>query len=99
MTHNETVLVRAFAENERADGNQGVEPAAGLVDGFGNEVCRETLFEYFLIFKGIVPLRERHGAGIVPAVDDLGRSVHGAAAFFTLDGHFVDVGTVKLNID
>ena len=98
VAHDQAVLVRALAEHQRGDGDQGVEPAARLVDGLGDEVRREALLENFLVLKGIVPLREGHGAGIVPAVDDLGRAVHLLSALRAGDGHRVDVGAMQLDV-
>ena len=43
-------------------------------------------------------LRKGHGAGIEPAVDDLGDTVHLFAALGAADGHGVDEGTVQLNV-
>ena len=43
-------------------------------------------------------LCERHGAGVEPAVDDLGDAVHLAAAVRAGEGHAVDVGTVQLDV-
>ena len=45
-----------------------------------------------------MPLRKGHGAGIVPAVDDLGRAVHGFAALRAFDSDFIDVRLVKFDI-
>ena len=50
------------------------------------------------MLKGVVVLGKGHGAGIVPAVDDLGRSVHLLAALFASDGHLVDVGAVQFEV-
>ena len=50
--------------------------------------------ESFAVFKGVVPLRERHSAGIEPAVDDFGDAMHNFAAFFAGESNGVDIGAV-----
>ena len=44
------------------DGQEGVEPAPGLIHRLANEIRRKVPFEFFLVLKGIVPLRKRHCA-------------------------------------
>ena len=75
-----------------------IEPAARLVDGFGDEIRRELTLEKLFVFKRIVMLGKRHGAGIKPAVDNLGDALHLLAALGAFYGDRVDVGAVKLNI-
>ena len=55
-------------------------------------------FEQLLVFEGVVVLSKRHRARVVPAVDNLGYTVHLAAALVTLEGHGIYEGAVKLNI-
>ncbi len=43
-------------------------------------------------------LREGHGAGIEPAVNDLRHTVHLFTAFRALNGHCVDVWAMKLDV-
>ena len=68
----EHVLVAGVAGEQRADGQQAVEPAAGLVDGLADEIGREALLERLLVLEGVVPLGDGHGAGVEPGVDDRG---------------------------
>ena len=98
MTHHDAVFKGSAFKQQGGDGFQRVEPAAGLVDGFGDEVGREALLEDFLVFKGIVPLGEGHGAGIVPAVDNVGHAGHGLAALGAGDLNLIHVGTVQLDL-
>ena len=98
VTHHDAVFKGRAVEQQGGNGFQRVEPAPGLVDGFGNEVGREALFEDILVFEGIVPLGEGHGSGIVPAVDDVGDAGHGLAAFRALDLDGVHIGAVQLQI-
>ena len=98
VTHDNAVFKGCTVKEHGGNCLQGVEPATGLVNGFGNEVGREVLLELLLIFKGIVPLGEGHGAGIVPAVDNVRHTVHFSTALFAAKGYSVNVRTVKLNI-
>ena len=68
------VLVRRLVEDQRADGHQRVEPAAGLVDRLADELRRVGLLEHLVGALGVrvAPLRERHRPGVVPRVDHLG---------------------------
>ena len=68
------------AEEYGVDDEQGIEPAARLVDGFGYEVGGEGLVKQIFIFKRIVILRKGHRTRIEPAVDNFGRALHLAAA-------------------
>ena len=45
-----------------------------------------------------MPLCERHGAAVEPAVDNDGFTLHSAAAFFTFEGDGVEHGLMKLDI-
>ena len=74
----QAALVAALPEQEGADDQHGVEPAAGLVDALADEVGGELALEELLVLEGIVVLGEGHAARIEPAVDDLGRAAHGA---------------------
>ena len=98
VAQHQAVFKRRAVEDQRADGQQRVEPAARLVDGFGDEIRREVFLEDFLVFKGIVPLGERHGAGIVPAVDHFAGARHIAMALGALHAHAVDERLVQLDI-
>ena len=94
----QAVFKRRAVEDQRADGQQRVEPAARLVDGFGDEIRREVLLEDLLVLKGIVPLGERHGAGIIPAVDHFAGARHVAMALGALHAHAIDERLVQLDI-
>ena len=78
-------------------GGKGIEPAAGLVDGLADKVCGVAALKLILVFKGIVPLCEGHGAGIEPAVYDYGLAAHGAAAL-ALPGEGIHIGLMQLNV-
>ena len=76
-----TFFIGRFVEDQGGNGQQGIEPASGLITASGDEVGGELPLEQFLVFKGIMMLGEGHGAGIEPAVNDLRHPLHGAAAF------------------
>ena len=80
VAQNDAVLEGRAAEEDGRDGEQRIEPAARLIDRLRNEICGEGLFEEIFVLEGIVVLREGHGTRIEPAVDDLGRALHLAAA-------------------
>ncbi len=56
------ILESHAVEQKRGDGVQGVEPAPGLINGLADKIGGELLFEGFEVFKGVVPLGNRHGA-------------------------------------
>src|SRR5207248_2177707 len=80
---------------ERTDRMKRVKPAASLIHSFRNEICREGTFEYVLIFEWVVPLRERHGAGVEPNVHQLRNPAHFAAARAS-DGDGIDIRLVQI---
>ncbi len=90
------VLVRALVEDEGADGHQGVEPAAGLVDRLGDELRRVALLEQLLVLVRVAVLGEGHRARVVPGVDDLGHAGRGAAALAAVEGDLVDERAVRV---
>ena len=98
MTEDEAVFKRRTVEQQRRDGQQGIEPAACLVDGLRDELRRVKLLKALLILKGIMPLRERHRAGIEPAVAHFLHAMHFLAAVRAGDRHRVDVGAMQLDI-
>ena len=98
VPEDDDVLIGRAVEEERGDRHEGVEPAAGLVDGFADEVRRELRLELVLVLEGIVVLGEGHGAGVEPAVDDLGDALHLAAAFRAGERHGIDIGAVQLDV-
>ena len=56
----DAVLKTGLVKDQRRDRVEAVEPAARLVDRFGNEIRGEGLVEKLLIFKRVMILRERH---------------------------------------
>ena len=77
---------------------QGIEPAAGLVDGFGDVVgLAGILLEEFFVFEGVVPLCHRHGTRVKPAVGHIGDAAHGAVDGI-FPGDFVDIGAVQVEV-
>ncbi|GIT54584.1 MAG: hypothetical protein Ct9H300mP16_17440 [Pseudomonadota bacterium] len=54
---------------------KAVKPAAGLVYCFADVIRRKMPIESLLILERVVPLCVRHGAGIEPAVNNLGDAV------------------------
>ena len=97
MAQDDDILVRRLVEEQGGLSHQGIEPAPGLIHGLGDELGRELLFKEVLVFKRIVVLGEWHGAGIEPAVNDLGYPVHGLPALGTLICKVVNIGTVQLH--
>ena len=65
------VLIGDRVHEERADGMQGVEPAAGLIDRLADVVGGELRLELFLVLEGIVPLGVGHGTGVKPDIDQI----------------------------
>ena len=68
------VAVGGLVEQQRAHGQQRVEPAAGLVDGLGDEVGREGLLEGGPAVGRVrvAPLGERHRPRVEPGVEHVG---------------------------
>ena len=97
VTEHYAVAERRLPEQGRGNGKQRIEPSSRLVHRFGNEVRGESFLENILVFERIMPLRERHRAAVVPAVQHFGGAHHFAAAF-ALQFHLVDVGTVQLDV-
>ena len=89
------ILEAWLLEQKRTDRVKRVKPAARLVHAFGDEVGRERVFEDLLVFKWVMPLRERHRSGIEPNVDEFGNAAHFAAAE-TLQRYIIDVRLVKI---
>ncbi len=72
-------VARGVEEQDRL-GEQGVEPAAGLVDRLADEVGGEALIEQLLVLEGVVELRPRHRARVEPGVDHREDPAHRAVA-------------------
>ena len=96
MPEADDVFVGGAVKQQGRHGMQGVEPATGLVDGFGNIVgLAGVLLEEFFVFERVVPLCHWHGARVEPAVGHIGDAAHGAVDGI-LPGDFVDVGAVQV---
>ena len=91
------VAVGRLVEQQRALGQQRVEPAAGLVERLAHEVGGEPAGQPVLALEGVVVLRERHGARVEPHVGHLGHAVRGAAAL-AADGHLVHERPVRVEL-
>ena len=92
------VLEGGLVKQAGRDGVQGVEPAARLIDGLADVIGGIALFEFFLVFKGIMPLRKGHGAGIEPAVYYNGLAAHDAAALGAGHGEGIEHRLMQLYI-
>ena len=72
-----------------------------MVDGFADKVGRELIFEFFGALMRVAPLRERHRAAVVPAVDHFGHTCHPSTRFErrivddVVDVRFVDFEIVR----
>ena len=73
------------------------EPAARLVNAFGDEVGGIYLMavQQFLVLERIVYLRIGHGAGVEPNVNQVGLALHGFAVLRNEDD-VVHVGAVQV---
>ena len=98
MPQHDDILVGGIVKEQSGNRQQGIEPATGLVHSLGDEVRRITLLKNLLVLKRIMPLGERHGAGIEPAVNNFRHALHLAAALRALDGYGINVRTMQLNI-
>ncbi len=92
----DAVAVAGGVEEQGRLGEQGVEPAAGLVLGLADVVGREALLELLFALERVVELREGHRAAVVPGVDHREDAAHDAAALLAVEGDAVDVGAVEV---
>ncbi len=90
-------FIRSFSGDKGGDGQQGIEPPAGLINSFADKICREQLVEILLVFKGIVLLGKGHGSAVKPAVNDILYPCHCFAAFVTDKMNIIHIGPVKIN--
>ncbi|CAB4780048.1 unannotated protein [freshwater metagenome] len=90
------VLVRRLIKDQGADRHQGVKPAARLVDGFGDEVRWIRSLKFLVVAMGCAPLSKRHGAGVVPTVNDFGNSAEGARYAGLGKGDVINKGAVRI---
>ena len=65
------VAERRFVEQRRGQHHQRVEPAARLVEPFGDVFGGKALRENPLVLERVVQLRVGHGAGFEPAIQHL----------------------------
>ena len=98
MPKHYAVFERRLAEQQGGNRQKSIEPAAGLVNRFAYEICGKTFFEKFFVFERIVKLRERHRAGIEPAVYNVFNAVHLAAAFIAFERNLVDIRAMKFHV-
>ena len=103
----EAIFVGRLVVKERACRQKAIEPAARLIDGFGDEISRIRgwkrsricrICRICRIVKRVVPLRRVRASGIKPAIDDIRHAMHGAAALIAGENDIVHVGTVEFNI-
>ena len=83
--------------DDRARGEQRVEPAARLIDPLADEISGERFLEFLLVLERIVPLGGVHRAGIEPGIDDVRHPVHRLAALRADEVDLVDVRAVQLH--
>ena len=88
--------VGRLVEEQRGDRDQGVEPAARLVDRLADVVRGEGLLEARLALERRVALGERHRARVEPDVDHDGLAAHLLAALRARPGVLVDVRAVRV---
>ena len=60
MSKNDNVLIWSLIKQKSRLSKKGVEPSSCLVNSLRNKVCRELLFEQFLILKWIMMLCKWH---------------------------------------
>ncbi len=84
---------RAHAQH-RADREQGVEPASGLVERLADEVGREVCAEGIIVLVRPVPLGVGHRSGVEPDVQNRGVTAHRSPALLTRPHELVDVGSM-----
>ena len=73
------------------------EPSAGLVDTLGDEIGRIYLavVKRLLVFKRIVYLCIRHGAGVKPHVDEVFLAIHRFSGGRE-QNDVIDIGTMEV---
>ncbi len=89
------VLVGHRTEHHRGDGMQREEPAARLVDTFGDEVGRKVVRELFLVLERIMELGVRHRTAVKPNVDQVGLTEH-LLARGRNQHDFIHIGTMQV---
>ena len=74
----------------------GIEPSPCLVDGFGDEIGWELILEQILVLEGVMPLGDRHSAGVEPGINDFGNPAHFSLTLLALKRDHVYLGAVKV---
>ena len=97
MAKHDNILIGRLVKQQRGFRHQRVEPAARLVNRLRDKLCRKLLLEQFLIFKRIVMLCKRHGAGVKPAVNNLWNPAHLLAAVRAFKSHLINIRSVQLD--
>ena len=97
MTQADTVAVGHTVRDQRGDGVQAVEPAAGLVDSLTDVVSGKMLGKSLLVFEGVMPLGIRHCARVEPAVDDFGDTPIASAVFRMGEFDLIDRGAMQIS--
>src|SRR4029077_572712 len=92
----DAVAEARLVEEQGRLGEQGVEPAAGLVLGLADVVGGEARLDLLHPLEGIMKLGEGHRAAVVPGVDHRADPLHLPAAALAAEGDLVDVGTVEV---
>jgi hypothetical protein len=94
----DAVAVARGVEEQHRLGEQGVEPAPGLVDRLADEVGGEALPEELLVLERVMELGEGHRPGVEPRIDHGRDPAHPALAALGLagEGDLVDVGAVQV---
>ena len=98
QAQHQAILEAGLVEQAGGDGQEGIEPAPGLVHGLADEVGGVAAGKELLVFKGIVPLGKGHGTAIEPAVDHHGFPAHFAAALLAGEGDGIQEGLVELQV-
>ena len=93
----DAVAVRHAVRHQRGDRVQGVEPAAGLVDGLADVVGGKAALEEVPVLEGVVELRVGHRPRIEPAVDDLRHAPVGAPVVRMREGDPVHGRAVQID--
>ena len=97
VTEAHHVAVRVASRDQGAHGHERVEPSAGLVDGFTDEICGIRLLEVLDVVCRVAELREWHRAGVVPAIDHLGNPGGGGLTLRALEGDVVHIRPVRID--
>ncbi len=93
----DAVPERGLPMDDRARGEQGVEPTSCLVDRLADEVSREALLEGLLVLERVVPLSGVHRPRVEPGIDYVRNPVHPLATFRARKFDLVDVRTMELD--